>query len=208
MPRIVIPLVLLESLALTPACKRAEESAPPAVESPATPAGEATSAEERGPAGPARLRHPAAAVTVDVPGAWKQEQDDASLTVISGDETVLLMFFAVEAADLEAAMTALDRELSASIQQSELSGFQEGQINGMTATMADGTGMMDGARGPVRILSPCRITPRQVFDRTRKSATVVGNGDGTCAASDPSPSSEGARRVGWPRRISGGCFPT
>ncbi|MCA9688816.1 MAG: hypothetical protein KC636_04355 [Myxococcales bacterium] len=146
MPRIVIPLVLLESLALTPACKRAEESAPPAVESPATPAGEATSAEERGPAGPARLRHPAAAVTVDVPGAWKQEQDDASLTVISGDETVLLMFFAVEAADLEAAMTALDRELSASIQQSELSGFQEGQINGMTATMADGTGMMDGAR--------------------------------------------------------------
>lgn len=41
-------------------------------------------------------------------------------------------------------MTALDRE-PASIQQSE-PGFQEGQINGMTATMADGTGMMDGAR--------------------------------------------------------------
>lgn len=160
-PAPVLALLSL-ALALLPGCKRGGESTQP---EPAPGEPEQASAASDAPAGddaqaqtgPAAVRHPGAALELDIPSSWKQELDGESLMIMSPDEGVLMVFTAVPAADLEDALAALDKQLAETITDSEVNGFSETQLNGMPALFADGAGKMDGA--PVELGVALVLTP-------------------------------------------------
>ncbi len=161
-------LLITLLLALAPGCKDKGESETPEPEgetsAPAEPSAEDTApATEDGAgaqAGPSTadvVRHPGAAIELEIPSTWNQEREGESLMIMSPDETVLMVFTAVPAPDLNEALAVLDKQLSETITDSEVSGFSETQLHGMPALFADGKGVMDNTPvelGVALVLAP------------------------------------------------------
>jgi len=146
-------------LGLASGCKQAPQQPEP--ETPAAPTGEVGAAEPATPSTPfprgEPVRHPSAAIVIDVPPTWTRETDETMLALSSPEEEVVLVFIAVPAAKLDAALEVLDAELDAMMTEVELSELSEGEINGMVALIADGSGLIDGVPfelGVVLALSP------------------------------------------------------
>ncbi len=79
------------------------------------------------------------------------------MMIMSPDESVLMVFTAVPAPDLNEALAVLDKQLSETITDSEVSGFSETQLHGMPALFANGKGVMDGTPvelGVALVLAP------------------------------------------------------
>ena len=162
------------SLSLAPGCKKNAESETPessesaagptgdgASEGPVSPGASAPAGAESGAtqsaSDPGTVRHPGVAIEMVIPPSWNQEREGDALMIQSPDETVLMVFTAVEASDLKAALDVLDQQLAQTITEPELNGFTEGTVNGMSAVMADGVGKLDGVEielGIALLLAP------------------------------------------------------
>ena len=62
-----------------------------------------------------------------------------------------MMFFVVEADELEVALRAMDKTIAGYIDDAEIENRRQTEINGMNAIVADGAGKMDGERVEVGI---------------------------------------------------------
>lgn len=88
--------------------------------------------------------HADAGVVVDIPGSWTVTGDEHSLSADTKDGHAHLSFIIMPAESVEAAMNALDAELSKSIQNLKHDAGRDVTINGMQGHSVDGTGTVDG----------------------------------------------------------------
>ena len=74
-----------------------------------------------------------------------------TMSLLSPSQAVLMMFFVVEADELEVALRAMDKTIAGYIDDAEIENRRQTEINGMNAIVADGAGKMDGERVEVGI---------------------------------------------------------
>ena len=96
------------------------------------------------------FRHPAG-VTIAVPAGWRVSRTSDTMSLLSPSGAVLMMFFVVEADELEVALRAMDKTIAGYIDDPEIENRRKTEINGMNAIVADGSGTMDGERVEVGI---------------------------------------------------------
>ena len=91
------------------------------------------------------LPHEGAGVKVWVPDNWAKDGDEDSLIVNDPNEEIMFAFLVVDASETEAALEALETELSEIVSnvQTEDDG-EEIQLNGMDGFVLDGTGSVEG----------------------------------------------------------------
>lgn len=87
--------------------------------------------------------HPSG-VRFAVATGWASEIDDDSMSLVSGDESAMLMFFIVDAADVEAALVGLRETLSGVVDDPRMGDGQERELNGLSAYAIRGTGQVKG----------------------------------------------------------------
>jgi len=102
------------------------------------------------------FRHPAG-VTIAVPAGWSISRTADTLSLLSPSQAVLMMFFVVEADELEVALRAMDKTIARYIDDAEVHDRHKTELNGMSAIVADGTGKMDGE--PVEVGIALALTP-------------------------------------------------
>ncbi len=90
-----------------------------------------------------QLTHPAAPVTVRVPESWRDEVEEAAITLISPDDEVILIMLAIDAEDLEESLKTLNAELGVIVKKAEIDEIEEAEVNGMAAMVADGRGSLN-----------------------------------------------------------------
>ena len=89
--------------------------------------------------------HAPAKVQVDIPDNWKVEAEDDTLSATSADETLGLVFTILAASDVDAALDALDEELSSFITGLRPTGdAKPATVNGMRGVSVDGKGTIEG----------------------------------------------------------------
>lgn len=89
--------------------------------------------------------HEAAGVRFQLPAGWTSEPDDEQITISSPDDAFTVVFWALDADSLEAAMDALDEELGKIVSKVKGSGEpKKGTHNGMTHVSLEGTGEVEG----------------------------------------------------------------
>ena len=96
------------------------------------------------------FRHPAG-VTIAVPAGWRVSRTSDTMSLLSPSQAVLMMFFVVEADELEVALRAMDKTIAGYIDDAEIENRRQTEINGMNAIVADGADKMDGERVEVGI---------------------------------------------------------
>jgi predicted Zn-dependent protease len=97
--------------------------------------------------------HAEAKVEVTIPDNWKVEGEDDTLSAVSADETLGLVFTVLAAKDVDAALEGLDKELSSFIK--DLTPKKEGQpvtINGMKGMTIDAEGKIEGVAMDVGLM--------------------------------------------------------
>lgn len=100
-------------------------------------AGTALSAED--------VNHTEAQVKVWIPDGWEQEADEDSLIVGDPDEEVMVAFLVVDGDNVEAALDAMEAELSEIVDDVEADGEpEEVELNGMPTIVLDATGTVEG----------------------------------------------------------------
>ncbi len=129
-PRALLLALTTTSLA-APGCRNRtpEPVIPPTVEAPTT--------TDR------QLTHPAAPVTVRVPESWRDELEEAAITLISPDDEVIMIMLAIDAEDLEESLKTLNAELGVIVKKAEIDEIEEAEIHGMAAMVADGRGSLN-----------------------------------------------------------------
>jgi hypothetical protein len=90
-------------------------------------------------------------VTIAVPPGWKVSRTEDTLSLLSPAEAVLMMFFVVEAPELEVALRAMDQTIARYLESPKIDNRRTTEINGMSAIVADGSGIMNGERVDVGI---------------------------------------------------------
>ena len=88
--------------------------------------------------------HADSGVVVDIPGNWEVTGDDHSLNAATKDGHANLSFIIMPAESVEAAMKALDAELSKAVQNLTHGEGEDITINGMQAHSVDGKGTVEG----------------------------------------------------------------
>ena len=89
------------------------------------------------------LVHPAAPVSLHLPEGWRDEVEEASLTLLAPGDAVVMIIVAIEAADLEASLEQLNRELGTIVRDAEIAEITEVEVGGMAAMVADGHGSLE-----------------------------------------------------------------
>ena len=114
--------------------------------------------------------HATAKVQIDIPDNWKTETDEDTLAAEAPDGNLALFFGVMKATELDAALEALDEELSALVQNLRPTGEVEKiTINGMEGALIEGKGTVDGTAIEVAL----------VILVTRGGKVLVGLGMGT-----------------------------
>lgn len=97
--------------------------------------------------------HEGAKVQVDIPDTWTVEAEDDTLSATSKDETIGLVFTVLAATDVDAAVDALDKELSSFIKNLRQDGKPgEVTINGMKGVSIDGKGEVEGVKMDIGLM--------------------------------------------------------
>ena len=89
------------------------------------------------------FRHPAG-VTIAVPRGWRVSSTADTLSLLSPNQAVLMMFFVVEADELDVALRAMDGTIARYLDDPQIRNRRQTELNGMSAIVADGVGKMDG----------------------------------------------------------------
>ncbi len=91
------------------------------------------------------VNHTEAQVTVWIPDNWDQEADEDSLIVGDPDEEVMVAFLVVDSDNVEAALDAMEAELSDIVEDvSSEEEPSEVNLNGMPAIVLDAKGTVEG----------------------------------------------------------------
>ena len=135
LPRVQLALgaFLLAALAVTSVgCRNrgAQQIVPPPTEVP--------------PSIDRELVHPAAPISMRIPTSWSDELSEGAITLVSGQEEVVMILVAIDATDLADSLKSLNDELGRIVQGAEISEITEDEVGGMAAMVADGQGTMDG----------------------------------------------------------------
>ncbi|MCR9142144.1 MAG: hypothetical protein NXI24_07820 [bacterium] len=98
-----------------------------------------------GPLAAEDVNHTEAQVKVWIPDGWEQEADDDSLIVGDPNEEVMVAFLVVEGDNVEAALDAMEAELSEIVDDVAPDGeASEIDLNGMPAVVMDAKGSVEG----------------------------------------------------------------
>ncbi len=129
--RLRLGALLLAAVATTGCRNRgAKEIIPPPVEAP--------------PSNDRELVHPAAPISMRVPTSWSDELAEGAITLVSGQEEVVMIMVAIDATDLGESLKSLNDELGRIVQGAEISEITDDEVGGMAAMVGDGRGKMDG----------------------------------------------------------------
>lgn len=96
--------------------------------------------------------HEESGVVVDIPGSWTVSGDANSLNAQTKDGEAGMYFIVMPAESMEAALNALDGELSKTVQGLTHGEAQQTTVNGMQAVSVDGKGQVDGTPVEVGVL--------------------------------------------------------
>jgi len=96
--------------------------------------------------------HEDSGVTVDIPRSWKVTGDANSLQAKTKDGNAAVFMRVMPAEKAEAALAALDAELSKVVQDLKHNAAEELEVNGLKAYWVDGTGQVDGHNVEVDVI--------------------------------------------------------
>lgn len=89
--------------------------------------------------------NPAAGVTVSIPNNWNVEMDEGFLEAMSPNEAVALLFFELEADDVDSALEELEGVVDEMVDELTEEGEpEEFSHNGMEGVYADAAGTIEG----------------------------------------------------------------
>jgi hypothetical protein len=104
-----------------------------------------TAAQQPADSGGKIYTHQEGGITFDLPSGWKAEAEGDLLSVSSPGESVGLFFWVTKEADFDAALKALDDELSKVVKNVKTSGEPKTDThNGMPHASLTGTGEVEG----------------------------------------------------------------
>ena len=99
---------------------------------------------ETAPSTDRELVHPAAPISMRVPKSWSDEISEGAITLVSGQEEVVMIMVALDATDLAESLKSLNVELGRIVQGAEISEITDDEVGKMAAMVGDGHGKMDG----------------------------------------------------------------
>lgn len=89
--------------------------------------------------------HKAAGLQFEIPKGWKAEPDGDNITVSTPDDSLKMVFWVPDEDTFDAAVKALDKELSKTLKNQKTIGNPiEDELNGMPHYSSGGTGEVDG----------------------------------------------------------------
>ncbi|MCO4763279.1 MAG: hypothetical protein KC502_17310 [Myxococcales bacterium] len=90
--------------------------------------------------------HKPAGVTISIPGTWKVDGDDTTLSCVNKDESVGMFFAAVSGQKVEEAAREMKKVVTSAVKKLKMGKETEEKINGMPALIVDGKGVVEGKR--------------------------------------------------------------
>jgi len=120
------------------------------------------------------LTHEAAGVKVNVPDDWQQDAagDEGMMIVAPKDDSLMVMFWVVEGADLEAILTAFEPEFKKLVTEIKYAKEQptDVEINGMKAFYMEGSGKIEGEPADWEIAVVMAAKPLIIVSLAKKGA--------------------------------------
>lgn len=98
-------------------------------------------------------------IKLSLPDTWKSSFDNDVLTFTNKDETVAIVFVLLEAANVDAAMSEVDKEMAKMYDSLQISDPTQSKLNGMDYFSSVGTGLLKPENNKMQILLSLLNTP-------------------------------------------------